>query len=157
MFKHLTESLSEAFNIFENDEEEVIVEEPSEEIPEEEVIEEQPSPESLEERVSDLENEIEALKDSLVSQDVIDDFDSNTENMIDVKDEFENKVYECFMKQSGLYKKPDVEITEELLDKRPYCDAFIPSVAAKTRISRNEVKNILLNRSKGSGNEDKDK
>lgn len=155
MFKHLNQSLTEAFKIFEDDIEDTeIVEEPVE-VEQEEVVE-VPS-DSLEERVSELENELDALKDSLVNQDVIDDFDASSEAKISYEEEFANKVYECFMKQSGLYKKPDVEITEELLDKRPYRDAFIPSVAAKTRISRNEVKNILLNRSKGSGNEDKDK
>lgn len=155
MFKHLNQSLTEAFKIFEDDIEDTeIVEEPVE-VEQEEVVE-VPS-DSLEERVSELENELDALKDSLVNQDVIDDFDASSEAKISYEEEFANKVYECFMKQSGLYKKPDVEITEELLNKRPYCDAFIPSVAAKTRISRNEVKNILLNRSKGSGNEDKDK
>lgn len=156
MFKHLNQSLTEAFKIFEDDIEDTeIIEEPVEVEQEEEIVE--VPDDSLEERVSELENELNTLKDSLVNQDVIDDFDANSEAKISYEDEFANKVYECFMKQSGLYKKPDVEITEELLNKRPYCDAFIPSVAAKTRISRNEVKNILLNRSKGSDNENKDK
>lgn len=156
MFKHLNQSLTEAFKIFEDDVEDTeIIEEPVEVEQEEEIVE--VPDDSLEERVSELENELNTLKDSLVNQDVIDDFDANSEPKISYEDEFANKVYECFMKQSGLYKKPDVEITEELLNKRPYCDAFIPSVAAKTRISRNEVKNILLNRSKGSDNENKDK
>lgn len=149
MLRHLNQSLSEAFELLDNEEEMLPVEQ--------EMTPQEDTSNSLEERVSELETEINTLKNSLVNKDVLDEFEVNTSKLVDSREDFENKVYECFMKQSGLYKKPDVEITEELLDKRPYKDAFIPSVATKKRISRDAVRNILLNRSKGSDNEVKDK
>lgn len=138
MFKHLNQSLTEAFKMFEDDIEDT---EPVE-VEQEEVVE-VPS-DSLEERVSELENELDALKDSLVNQDVIDDFDANSEAKITPEEEFANRVHKDFIFYS---KYPDdIEITEELLDTRACKYSYIPSVAVKNKISRKEVVDSLLGR-----------
>lgn len=150
MYKNLNQSLDEAYSLLEEDEFEldvIDVDAPTEEITLED------KPETVEERIADLEVEVKEIKDMLENPDNIsvDSFNSSTETTMTPEENFANDVYECFMKLS---KCPDdVELTEEFLDKRPYSDCWIPQVATRKRVSRNEVKNILLNRQKGSDNE----
>ena len=148
MFKHLNQSLNEAFRLLEDDEELGVVDatpySDEEEIPEP----------STEERIENLENEINEIKTILENPDMppaTDDFTSSTGVAVSPRDAFEDSVYECFMNISKCPK--DVELTEEFLDKRPYSNCWIPQVASRKKMSRNEVRNILLNRQKGNNNE----
>lgn len=147
MYKYLNQSLNEAYALLEEDEFEFDVMEvdaPVEEEGAEEITSEEP--ETVEERITDLETEVKEIKNILENPDNIpvDSFGNSTEVIISPEEKFANDVYECFM---NLSKCPvDVELTEELLDKRPYSDCWIPQVATRKRVSRDEVKNILLNR-----------
>lgn len=144
MFKSLNKSLMEAFKLA--DEETGV----ADAMPISD-IEETPTPASVEERMTNLENELSEIKNALVNSDVVDDFTANTVSKLSPQEEFENGVYECFMNISKCPK--DVELTEEFLDKRPYSNCWIPQVANRKKLSRNEVRNILLSRQKGIDNE----
>lgn len=142
MFKGLNKSLMEAFKLVEDDEMGVADATPVSD------IEETSETASIDERITNLENEISEIKDTLINNDVVDDFTASTQGELSYQDNFENQVYECFMKHANLSE--DVEITEDLLNKRPYADAYIPSVASKTKTTSKNVKSILLNRNKGN-------
>lgn len=128
MYKHLNKSLHEAYDILEDDMDEF---EPEE-------VEEFTTDSSIEQRITTLENEVEELKDK--------DFINTDKSLIGDVDEpsFEDKVYKCFIDISKFPK--DEIITEEVLNKRPYCDTFIPKTAGKIRTSSDNVKNILIDR-----------
>lgn len=162
MLKHL----DEAFKLLEEAEEldfdvdyvpEEVVDEDEidiEEMPDEEEFEEEPEEGSVEARLDNLEADVAEIKNAVIGEEDVelDDFDSSVKGTESYEDKFNEGVYNSFVHYSKIPK--DKEITEELLDKRPYCDAYIPSTALANRITNEEVKKILLNRTKkGTGNE----
>ena len=145
MLKELNESLGKAFKLFESDGIEIEEVEPKiEEMPDEEieVKEVEGSGTDLEEKVSELEEKIDNIETmlGLDEKPEIDEFEFDA----DPTEDFANKVRKDFIFYS---KYPeDVEITEELLDKRACKNSYIPAVAVKNRVSRQEVIDTLLGR-----------
>lgn len=149
MFKELNESLGKAFRLLEEDDleiEEVEVEDdmPDEEVEVEEIGYEEPT--DLESKVDELEEKIENIENMLGVEDKhdVDEFDAMTEVKLPPEEEFADKIHKDFLFYS---KYPeDIEINEELLENRACKNSYIPSVAVKNRISRQEVVDTLLGR-----------
>lgn len=155
--KHsLIESINKAYKLLENDDMEIIEEEPLEEVEyvEEEPIEEdeiedeveEEFPEEVEEKVNDLEARIEAIENELGinPEEVIDTEAEEEVEEKSLEEKFNDRIRRDFIFFSGLPE--DTEITEELLDKRNCKQAYIPSVANRNKITSDEVRNSLLGR-----------
>lgn len=154
--KHsLIESINKAYKLLESDEPEFIEEEPVEEEPLEELeyVEEEPIeeieveeefPEEVEEKVNDLEARVEVIENELG---ITPEEDIDTEEEVEeksIEEKFNDRIHKDFIFFSGLPE--DVEITEELLEKRNCKQAYIPSVARRNKITSDEVRNSLLGR-----------
>ena len=150
MYKHLNQSLKEAYSLLEEDDfNEIDIEDiPEEEEFKIEIENEDSKEEELEARISELEETVEQIKDELPgNKDVpgeFNEFEISTNAALSPEEKFSNDVYKDFIFFSDLDES--CEITEELLDKNSCKNAYIPSVANKYKISSKEVKDILLNR-----------
>lgn len=151
--KHsLIESINKAYKLLENDDMEIIEEEPLEEVeyveeePIEEIEVEEEFPEEVEEKVNDLEARIEAIENELgINPDEVIDTEAGEEvEEKSLEEKFNDRIRRDFIFFSGLPE--DTEITEELLDKRNCKQAYIPSVANRNKITSDEVRNSLLGR-----------